>query len=358
MNPPLESATDPRLDDLRGRLALAADRLDAVGSWPAEQLSWCRDAGVLQQLIPTDEVPAWSEAEQLRAWMSLAAGCLSTTFVLTQPAGVARRLVDLPDFAPRVDLLRSLAGGECFATVGISHLTTSRRHVSAPVLAAREIDSGYVLDGLIPWVTGAGRAQYILTAATLADGRQVLLLLPTELPGVVVEPPMSMVALSSTETSLVRCDQGAVPKQWILAGPTDNVLAQSAGRAGTGGLQTSALAAGFAKGAIDYMQTEAAARAELAEPAGELAREQADLASELIAATEGANVCSPDDLRSRANSLAVRSAQAALVAAKGTGFLAGHPAGRWCREALFFLVWSCPKAVAASNLCELAGIEP
>jgi hypothetical protein len=53
----------------------------------------------------------------------------------------------------------------------------------------------------------------------------------------------------------------------------------------------------------------------------------------------------------------LRATQAALAAAKGTGFVVGHPAGRWCREALFFLVWSCPRPVAAANLCELAGLE-
>ena len=46
----------------------------------------------------------------------------------------------------------------------------------------------------------------------------------------------------------------------------------------------------------------------------------------------------------RANSLVLRASQAALAAAEGTGYVVGHPAGRWCREALFFLVWSCPQA--------------
>ena len=52
----------------------------------------------------------------------------------------------------------------------------------------------------------------------------------------------------------------------------------------------------------------------------------------------------------------IESAEATLAAAKGTGYVQGHPAGRWCREALFFLVWSCPQPVMAANLCELAGI--
>ena len=48
---------------------------------------------------------------------------------------------------------------------------------------------------------------------------------------------------------------------------------------------------------------------------------------------------------------------AALAAAKGTGYLIGHPAGRWCREALFFLIWSCPQPVMSAHLCQLAGLR-
>ena len=58
-----------------------------------------------------------------------------------------------------------------------------------------------------------------------------------------------------------------------------------------------------------------------------------------------------------ADSLVLRATQAALGAAKGAGFVSGHSAGRWCREALFFLVWSCPQSVLSANLCELAGLS-
>ncbi len=46
-----------------------------------------------------------------------------------------------------------------------------------------------------------------------------------------------------------------------------------------------------------------------------------------------------------------------LAAAKGTGYMIGHPAGRWCREALFFLIWSCPQPVMSAHLCQLAGLS-
>jgi hypothetical protein len=146
-----------------------------------------------------------------------------------------------------------------------------------------------------------------------------------------------------------------VEQQCVLAGPDQNLLARGAG--GTGGLQTSAVAIGLANAAIDFLSVESQQRRDLAAPAESLRREREGLARDLLAVAGGAATCSTEDLRARANSLALRSTQAALTAAKGAGFVQGHPAGRWCREALFFLVWSCPQGVAAANLCELAGIE-
>jgi alkylation response protein AidB-like acyl-CoA dehydrogenase len=80
------------------------------------------------------------------------------------------------------------------------------------------------------------------------------------------------------------------------------------------------------------------------------------LVADLLALADGEQPCAAEDARGRANSLALRATQAALVAAKGAGFVATHPTGRWCREALFFLVWSCPQNVLAANLCEFAGL--
>ena len=92
-------------------------------------------------------------------------------------------------------------------------------------------------------------------------------------------------------------------------------------------------------------------------PAGGLLAERKGIEHDLLALALGEEPCTNQDLRTRANSLVLRATQAALAAAKGTGYVAGHPTGRWCREALFFLVWSCPQPVLAANLCELAGLS-
>jgi hypothetical protein len=60
-------------------------------------------------------------------------------------------------------------------------------------------------------------------------------------------------------------------------------------------------------------------------------------------------------LRANANALVLRATQAALTASKGAGFVRPHPAQRWARQALFFLVWSCPRQAAEATLGLLLG---
>ena len=62
------------------------------------------------------------------------------------------------------------------------------------------------------------------------------------------------------------------------------------------------------------------------------------------------------DVRAEANALVLRATQAYLTARKGSGFLRSDPAQRWARQALFFLVWSCPGPVAEASIRDLAGL--
>jgi len=101
------------------------------------------------------------------------------------------------------------------------------------------------------------------------------------------------------------------------------------------------------------------ARPTLETVADDLMGEIDALAARLMgAARDGIDPADRDRLRADANGLVVRVAQAALTATKGAGFVAGHPVERLVREAMFFLVWSCPQAVADAFLCDLTAQRP
>ena len=356
MKHPILTPDDAQLNELCRRLSDLVGPLDVSDQWPAEQLRLCGESGVYRWFMPAEwGGQAWSDVDVLRGYLKLSAACLTTTFILTQRTGACQRIALSENDVAKALWLPGLTSGELFGTVGISHLTTSRRFLAKPVLRAEETSEGFVLDGYSPWVTGGAHADVIVTGATLDDGRQVLVALPTDLDGVDVPTPPRLVGLSASHTGEVRCNRVEIARECVLAGPVENVMQHGKG-AGTGGLQTSTLAIGLTHAAVAYLEDESQRRPEFREAATSLRHEHAQLESDLLALAVGSAVCSNEDLRTRANSLVLRSTQSALAAAKGTGYVVGHPAGRWCREALFFLVWSCPQPVIAANLCELASL--
>jgi butyryl-CoA dehydrogenase len=348
----MEIVTDLLNPQTLETLAENAEHADRLDVWPED--SW--------RALVAAGVPAWSvprtfggrelgPVDLQRGYEALAAACLTTAFILSQRESAVRRVIANGSPEQQRRLLPALAKGDRLLTVGLSQLTTSRQH-GAPSLTAAPRDAGrYRLDGLIPWVTAADQADEILVGATLPDGRQLLVLLPGGAAGVDIEPPLALTALAGSRTTQVRCSGVTVEPEQILAGPAAQVLA--AGKGGVGGLETSCLALGLAAAAIRLLEREAA-RPDLTGAAARFADAERAARERLhrFARTE-ATPAEVIALRVECTLLALRGTQTALVAAKGTGFVAPHPAQRWARQALFFLVWSCPRPAAEGILARL-----
>ncbi len=359
---------DRSLEPLLNRLASLAGSLNTSSDWPGSQLEACGESGVFRWFSSPDwGGTACSHADIYQGYMKLAAHCLTTTFVITQRQGASRRIEDSENEPLKKQLLPKLNRGEIFATVGISHLTTSRQHLDKPVLRANPSGDNLWLQGYSPWVTGGRAADWLVVGATLPDDQQVLLAVDARLPGVEAHSPNELMALSASQTGEVWFEDVVVHRRFLIAGPARDVMRTGAGGS-TGGLQTSALALGLARAAIDFLIAESAKRPHLEAIASSFVEQWQSARDGLLdlagmhesSSMEGGESnahrsMDAAELRSMANSLALRSTQAALSAAKGAGYVAGHPVGRWCREALFFLVWSCPEQVVNANLCEFSG---
>jgi alkylation response protein AidB-like acyl-CoA dehydrogenase len=331
---------------------------DEAGTWPeplwhalvqAEAHRWVlgREAGGL----------GLDPASVIRRYGKLAEFSLTAAFVLTQHDAAVRRL--MPSLAkPAVTaLLHKIATSPTFLTVGISQLTTSTRLGSVAVRASLEPDGGVVLDGAMPWVTGAVAAEAFVTGGVCDDGRQVLVVVPRDRAGLSVQPPLELAALQTSCTCEVRCTGVRVEPGEILAGPSDQVM-KIPGLAGTGGLETSALALGQTRAALVALGEISAERGDT-EPVTVLAENWKSLASDLLRAAVDPNSAPPaGEIRRQANTLVLRATQAYLAARKGSGFLRSERAQRWARQALFFLVWSCPTPVAQASIRDLAGLCP
>ena len=327
--------------------------------WPKEALQRCAQAGFFRWFVSEEQGGfGWSATDIAKGYLALSKANLTVTFILTQRVAALRRIAGCQNENLKKRIMEPLLSGSRSATVGISHLTTSRQHLGKPVLSATKAEGGFRVDGLAPWVTGGNGADQtlmggcVVDASGATDGEEILFLVDNNAENVIVKRGFDLIALSSSHTGAVEVRDVFVPHENVVAGPVKQVLTGNGG--GAGGLQTSVLALGLANAAIDFIETESQRREDLASAQSALRQQHAGLCKDLFAATDGSTEITAAEIRSQVNSLVLRATQSALVAAKGAGFVTGHPVGRWCREALFFLVWSCPHAVSQANLDEFA----
>jgi alkylation response protein AidB-like acyl-CoA dehydrogenase len=321
-------------------------------SWPEEAVRLLSDAGCWRQVVPRefggDAIPP---AELLRVYEAVGWGSLTLALILTQHDRACELIAtgENPELAQR--LLPRVAAGEALTTVGISQLTTSRRH-GGPALRASPDGGTFRLDGIMPWVTSASKADYVVTGAVLDDDRQILACVPTGAEGVTVAPPMRLMALSRSRTSEVRCEGVRIGPEHLVRAPAEKVLtlraaikpsAVAAVGLGVAGAILDLMRGAVSREGAEFQEAESAARRRFDEIRQGMMRSADALA---LPAAEGASM----EMRVRVNDLLARLAGASMVVAKGRGYLADHAAQRLAREALFFMVWSAPDAVRLGTL--------
>ncbi len=330
---------------------------EATDQWPADRLQALNAAGVMKWNLPVEFGGlGLDDQEMLEGYRLLSSACLGTTFILTQRNGACQRIVTSQNQIAQQRLLPDLATGQIFATVGISHLTTSGQHLKIPAVRAESTGQGYRLSGIVPWATGATHADLLITGGQLVDGRQLLAAIPTDRRGLQVNAPVEMMALNSSQTGSVELTDVEVSSDEILHGPVAAVMQQGSG-GGAGSLGTSVLAVGTTEGMLRHLREEMNRRPDLSEFVAPLSEETSGLADQIRLAAAGTHPqagSAAEIIRRQANSLVLRTAQTWLAATKGAGFVLGHPAERAVRESMFFLVWSCPQPVLSANLRELA----
>ena len=248
-------------EDLRrcvARLTEADGPADESGVWPETLWSLLTDARAPRWALPKsiggDEC---GRTELLERYARVTEGSMTAAFILTQHDSGVRRLLAARDRPVAEAWISAIAGRGAFTTVGISQLTTSRRHGAQAMRAVARSGGGYRLEGTMPWVTAAERADVLVTGAVLEDGEQLLIALPTDRPGLTIPPPFNLAALQASRTTEVVCHAVDIRADEILAGPSPNVIA-TPGAAGTGGLETSALALGLARAALNALIAEIA----------------------------------------------------------------------------------------------------
>jgi butyryl-CoA dehydrogenase len=322
-------------------IAGRATALDRSGDWPAEDLRDLGGIGVWRWFVPEQFGGEGIHPLELHLrYEAIASASLATALVISQRDSAVAWIESALDSGLREELLPGLARGEYFATIGIAQLTTSKQG-GPPQLRAVSQDGGYRLEGVIPWATGAAKAKFIVAGAVVEDGQQILFVLPTDLPGVSIERPLELVALRASWTSRFELRGARLDRRWVLRGPVAKAIS---GLSRGVPLSQAFLVFGLCRGALDLISRHDSDRARSL--AGQFGDQFLELRSEILALCQGGReadaAAAGPRLRASCNDLAARIAQTAVALYKGSALLVDHPAQRLAREAMFFLVWSCP----------------
>jgi hypothetical protein len=267
----------------------------------------------------------------------MAGGCLATAFVWLQHHSAVRALAVSPNAALAAHWLEPLCRGERRAGVALGGARPG-----PPLLRARPVRGGYVLDGTAPWVTGWDQIDVVHTLARDAAGTLIAALLPAAPSPSLRADRLDLVAVNASRTVELRFDAHFVPSE-LVSGTTPHAdwLAADAARLRPNG----SLALGVA-----------ARCCQLIRAAGEAAA-AGILDAELSAARAALDRAGGADLpaaRATAAELAFRTSGALVTAAGSRSILAGQHPQRLAREALFLLVFASRPAIKQTLIRALA----
>jgi alkylation response protein AidB-like acyl-CoA dehydrogenase len=319
----LSPMSDPRAvaRDLAEELLWpAAADIDAGNAPLAPHLDALAEAGLYGLAGPDgDPRTVWAVTE------ALASGCLSTAFVWVQHQGALRRVAGADDSDARRAWLVPLVAGACRAGVAVSGVRPPE-----PTMRAHPDGDAWILDGTVPWVTGWGLVDVLLTTAVSDDGYEVWVLLDAAAGPTMRVAPLPLIAADASRTVNLTVNGARAPADrvvrvapYVPPPPTDG-----------GGRTNGSFALGVAARACDLMGPSPLD--------GELTarRAQLDAADEMDMA----------EARAAAIELALRATARLVVVGGGRSVMAGGAPARLAREALFTAVFGSRRAIRGAVL--------
>lgn len=319
----------------------AADAVDAAGEIPRSHFDALAAAG-FYGLAARDDGPDMSELPDI--FETLCGACLSTAFTWMQHGGVVMSLANSPNEGLRNKYFDALVDGSM--TAGVAFAGAIPR---PPKLYARREDSGYVLDGSAPFVSGWGIVDVVqLSARDEFDDSIVHAIVSAQAvdgtdTGSLTVEPLTLIAADASNTVRLRFENFHVDDASVVSVVTDSQF--QAGQL-YGSWINGCMAMGIARRCIQQME-------ELGVDVDAYRRLHAGARANFDDALAGRYdmFCA----RADASELAVRTA-AALVAATGSGALVGHgTAERLMREATFTLVAASRPQMKTALLKGLSG---
>ncbi|WP_231943156.1 cyclase family protein [Calothrix sp. NIES-3974] len=277
-------------------------------------------------------------------------------FLQTQHQSAVAMLVKSDNCHLQRQYLPRIVDGEVLVGVGFSHLRRSQVTVKA-----KSVNGGYVLDGVVPWITGWGMFSDFIVAATLRDGSAVFGIVPLENTqqrkggSLQFNDPADLMAMPATNTVsatlsnwFLSQDQVVFtqPPGWIGKNDQKNVLKATFLMMGCAQAGLRVIADKYQQNQLDIIHT---AHSQLQQELHQCGQK----IEQAIIHPKSFSYPQKLEMRSWAINLMHRITQAAIAVSSGAANYYHHPAQRIYREALVFSVTGQTEDITAATLARL-----
>jgi alkylation response protein AidB-like acyl-CoA dehydrogenase len=290
--------------------------------------------------------------------------CGSTGFMAWCQSALAWYLVNTDNAALRERLLPGVMRGDILGGTGLSNLMKNCAEIEELRLKAKRVDGGYVVNGVLPWVSNLGADHWFGVGIAVEGLGTMLAAVHGGQQGLNMVQNAHFVALEGTRTFACQFRNVFVPDAEVLAHPNEFAAFVKRIKPGFVTMQC-----GIALGLIDDC---VAIMRESDETHAHVNQYLDDQADALAAELDGARTAIYDlaarisaqapvtakevlSLRAAGSELSLKASNAAMLHAGAKGYLIRNPAQRRVREAIFVAIVT----PALKHLRkELAALEP
>ncbi|MCS7225954.1 MAG: acyl-CoA/acyl-ACP dehydrogenase [Gloeomargarita sp. SKYB31] len=325
--------------------------IDRLGVYPEDFLKYIGILGAYAQAVhPEFGGTGKGLVGVLQAIETVSRECGSTGFMVWCQNACAWYIQNAENHFLQSKILPTIARGEFLAGTGLSNPMKHFAGIEKINLIAQPSQGGYILNGMLPWVSNIGEGHYFAVAARIAGCENYLMAIVCGgQRGLTLRQDAHFIALEGTRTFKCIFRDVFVSKEWVLAAPCTHYVE----RIKPGFILSQVgIGLGIIASCIELIEKENRRKFHinsfLDDQAENLAKELAGLRQRSYQLAEtigcGQKLVSDEILkevitcRIKTSELALRAAQSAMLHAGAVAYLNNSPHQRKLREAYFVAI--------------------
>ena len=228
----LSSTNNPDIAHLRSvinkMLTPKVQDIDIKGEFPEQIMHDIGAAGAFSHAVSTENGGSGKGLKYaVQSIEEVSKDCLSTGFIAWCQVACTWYLENTSNTALQAQMLPKVASGEVLAGTGLSNPMKHFADIEKIALTAEKVDGGYVVNGLLPWVSNLGPGHYFGIVARLTGSDDYMMAIVSDaLEGMSLRCKAHFIALEGTGTYSCQFRNAFVPDEWVLAAPCEDYVAR------------------------------------------------------------------------------------------------------------------------------------